>query len=180
MAEFSSTPQTIEEFQQCSIKNFLSTGLHFLDSASPLPVFEFVDRRNNLARALVKDGVDAFVVEPGYTFQYYANISQKDWEVWEPEERPFLMVVQPHVSMSGDIEAKTTFLAPSFEVERLRLLGMLFLDKLRFVPWEEHWNPYKTLLDSWAAAEMTAKNSTPKVMVDDEMRDFIQRGLSEN
>jgi hypothetical protein len=48
-----------------------------LDSAAPLPVEEFVQRRNNLAKALVADDVDAFIVEPGYTFQYYANISQK-------------------------------------------------------------------------------------------------------
>jgi len=31
----------------------------------------------------VADDVDAFVVEPGYTFKYYANVSQPEWEVWE-------------------------------------------------------------------------------------------------
>jgi Xaa-Pro aminopeptidase len=50
-----------------------------LDSASPLPLSEFVQRRDNLAKALVEDGIDAFIVEPGYTFQYYANVSQPDW-----------------------------------------------------------------------------------------------------
>src|SRR4051794_7230907 len=114
----SSSRQTIQGFQKCSMDKFLSTDLPFLDSASPLPVSEFVERRNNLAAALVADGVDAFLVEPGYTFQYYANISQKDWEVWEPEERPFLMVVQPLKNeTSGEIKAVTKFLAPSFEVE---------------------------------------------------------------
>ena len=44
---------------------------------------DFEDRRDRLALALVADGVDAFVVEPGYTFKYYANISQPEWEVWE-------------------------------------------------------------------------------------------------
>lgn len=54
-----------------------------MEKAAPLPLEEFVARRDRLANALVQDGVDAFVVEPGYTFSYYANISQKDWEVWE-------------------------------------------------------------------------------------------------
>jgi Xaa-Pro aminopeptidase len=137
-----------------------------------------VERRDNLAAALVQDGIDAFIVEPGYTFQYYANISQKDWEVWEPEERPFLMVVRPLKTRTG-VEAKVTFLAPSFEVERARLLGMPFVDELQFVAWEEHWNPYETLLKAWESTGASMKGA-PKVMVDDEMRDFIQRGLSEN
>ncbi len=176
-----SPPRTIPEFRKCSINNFLSTGLPFLDSASPLPVSEYVERRDNLAAALIADDIDAFLVEPGYTFQYYANISQKDWEVWEPEERPFLMIVQPLKNeTSGDVKAVTRFLAPSFEVERARLLGMPFVDKLNFVPWEEHWNPYETLLKSWKTPGSTKQNSKPKVMVDDEMRDFIQRGLGEN
>lgn len=133
-------------------------------------------RRNNLAIALEADGVDAFIVEPGYTFKYYANVSQPEWEVWEPEERPFLMVVQPTQNeKTGKTEAAVKFLAPSFEVERARLLSMPFSDKLIFVPWEEHWDPYLTLLESW---DKTQK--TPKIMVDDEMRDFIQRGLGEN
>lgn len=137
-------------------------------------------RRNNLAIALAADGVDAFIVEPGYTFQYYANISQKDWEVWEPEERPFLMVVQPSQNAeTGDTEAHVKFLAPSFEVERAKLLGMPFEDELEFVGWEEHWNPYTTLLKSWKQTQPQVSKS-PKIMVDDEMRDFIQRGLGEN
>lgn len=178
----SSSPHTIAEFQECSIRTFLSTGLHFLDSAEPLPVEEFVSRRNNLAKALVVDKIDAFVVEPGYTFQYYANISQKDWEVWEPEERPFLMVVQPQKDKESEqIIARTTFLAPSFEVERVRLLGMPFVDELTIVPWEEHWDPYVTLRKSWISEVAVASGEKdPLVMVDEEMRDFIQRGLGAN
>ncbi|CZR66264.1 probable xaa-Pro dipeptidase [Phialocephala subalpina] len=175
------SPNRLAEFQKCSINNFLSTGLPFLDNAAPLPISEFVQRRNNLAVALHADKIDAFIVEPGYTFQYYANISQPDWEVWEPEERPFLMVVQPEVGEDGQVKARTRFLCPTFEVERARLLGMPFVDELEFVSWEEHWNPYETLLDSWYGAEKEdARTRAPKIMVDDEMRDFIQRGLGEN
>ncbi|KAN0098184.1 Creatinase/aminopeptidase [Hyaloscypha variabilis] len=175
-----SHPQTIAEFQKCSIKNFLDTGLPFLSSASPLPISEFVSRRNSLAKALLQDGMDAFIVEPGYTFKYYANISQPDWEVWEPEERPFLMIVQPINSSTGEITARTRFLAPSFEVERARLLGMPFEEVVEFIPWEEHWNPYSTLLQNWGTSSPSHTHtiSNPKVMVDDEIRDFIPRGLS--
>jgi hypothetical protein len=44
--------------------------LKFLDIASPLPSSEFRERRDRLAKALVADGIDAFIVEPGYTFKY--------------------------------------------------------------------------------------------------------------
>jgi Xaa-Pro aminopeptidase len=178
--------QSLDKFQTCSINNFLNTGLPFLEFASPLPVNEFVQRRNNLAKALVADQVDGFIAEPGYTFQYYANISQKDWEVWEPEERPFLMIVQPcKNSSTGEIRSSTSFLAPSFEVERVKLLHMPFEESLTIVPWEEHWNPYKTLKKSWKTyltteSEPVLRITAPKVMVDEEMRDFIQRGLGEN
>lgn len=176
----------IEQFQKCSIKNLLDTGLPFLKSAFPIPTSEFIQRRIRLAAALDADDIDAFIVEPGYTFQYYANISQTDWEVWEPEERPFLMVVQPSKdARTGEIVAVTSFLAPAFEVERVKLLGMPFDGNLRIVPWEEHWNPYQTLYEAWEVNAVNAFNvipvkPKPRIMVDEEMRDFIQRGLGEN
>lgn len=161
---------------ECSIKNFHANDLDFLRTAEPLPVSEFVSRRDRLAAALVADKVDAFVVEPGYTFSYYANIAQSDWEVWEPEERPFLMVVQPAID-GKTVTAKTTFLVPSFEAERARLLHMPFEEPIATVGYEEHWNYYTTLLDSEIFAGIRAEGREPKVMVDEEMRDFIQRGL---
>ncbi|KAI9731569.1 MAG: hypothetical protein M1834_004689 [Cirrosporium novae-zelandiae] len=171
-------PSDLESFQQCSIKNFLGTGLPFLGSAAELPVVEYVQRRDRLAVALERDGVSAFVVEPGYTFKYYANVSQPKWEVWEPEERPFLMVVKPAKDLeTGRTIANTSFLVPSFEAERARLLHMPFPEALQLVTWEEHWNPYTTLLDSHTFAPLLGRGQTPKIMVDEEMRDFIQRGL---
>ena len=84
------------------------------------------------------------------------------------------MLVVPHVSSSSKITAKTVFLAPAFEAERARLLNMPFTAPLTIVPWEEHWDPYATLRSFWAHAY---PSSTPKLMVDEEMRDFIVRGL---
>jgi hypothetical protein len=72
-----------EGLQKCAIDNLLGTGLYFLDNASPIALVDFEERRDRLANALVADEVDAFVVEPGYTFKYYGNVSQPEWEVWE-------------------------------------------------------------------------------------------------
>jgi len=129
----------VQSFQKCSIDTFLGTGLKFLDSASELPQEEFIERRARLAEALAQDKIDAFIAEPGYTLKYYANISQPEWEVWEPEERPMLMIVQPFLNHSTcRVSPKVTFLAPHFEVSRVKLLGMPFDEELNFVAWEEH------------------------------------------
>jgi Xaa-Pro aminopeptidase len=115
-------------------------------------------------------------VSTGYTFSYYANITQQQWEVWEPEERPFLMVIHP----DANGEAKTTFLVPGFEAERAHLLGMPFADKeqVSWVTYEEHWDPYATLAASKALSGPKRKDAEIKIIVDEEMRDFIARGLS--
>ncbi|RAL64959.1 hypothetical protein DID88_001549 [Monilinia fructigena] len=173
-----------KRFEKCSANTFLATGLPWLETASPISLLEFVQRRNNLAIALETDGIDAFIVEPGYTFQYYANVSQTDWEVWEPEERPFLMIIAPQFdTILNQVVAKTSFLAPHFEEGRVRMLGMPFEEDLGIITWEEHWNPYRTLSKNWKeviGTENVGPFQVPKVMVDEEMRDFIQRGLGEN
>lgn len=85
------------------------------------------------------------------------------------------MVIRPVLDIAlGKTRANTTFLCPSFEAERARLLGMPFSDTIQIVPWEEHWNPYTTLKQSDVFLDL---NRPPRLMVDEEMRDFIQRGL---
>ena len=164
-------PRRLRSFQHCSIDTLRKdTNLDFLETAKPLEVLEYESRRNRLARALHAEGLDAFMVEPGYTLQYYANVNQPKWEVWEPEERPFVMVVRPWLTNSGDIVANTSFLVPTFEAERARLLGMPFEDEPNWITYEEHWNPYATLIDS--AVFGSCRWRTPKIMVDEEMRDF--------
>ncbi|KAJ0164768.1 putative peptidase C18A7.01 [Colletotrichum tanaceti] len=158
--------------KQCTISN-LHSNLSFLDPAVPIAAEEFLERRDRLARALVESKVDAFVLEPGYTFQYYGNISQTDWEPWEPEERPFLMLILPEISPAGKVRAKTAFLSPHFEEGRVRMLGIPSREaELDIVIWEEHWNPYDVLLRSRLFDGRPAK-----LMVDEEIRDFIVRGL---
>jgi Xaa-Pro aminopeptidase len=164
---------------QCSIQA-LQSDLSFLESAVPISAEEFLTRRDRLAKALKATDIDAFVLEPGYTFQYYGNISQPDWEPWEPEERPFLMLVLPQTLPSGEVVAKTTFLAPHFEEGRVRMLGIPSREpELDIVIWEEHWNPYATLRQSHVFADVWAAGRTPRLMMDEEIRDYISRGLAE-
>src|SRR5204863_8757079 len=86
--------RNLTKFQQCSIKNFMDTGLHFLDDAMPLTMADFQERRDRLAMALVADGFDAFVAEPGFAFKYYVNVSQPEWEAWEVRsELPYVAFV---------------------------------------------------------------------------------------
>lgn len=73
----------LQRFQECAIGNLLETGLPFLEKVSPILPADYEERRGRLAEALVAEGADAFVVEPGYTFKYYGNVSQPEWEVWE-------------------------------------------------------------------------------------------------
>ena len=85
------------------------------------------------------------------------------------------MIVSPQRDeLTGTVTANTTFLCPSFEAERARLLGMPFDGPIQIVPWEEHWNPYVTLQQ---ANVFSGLQRVPRLMVDEEMRDFIQRGL---
>lgn len=83
------------------------------------------------------------------------------------------MLILPHVSSSGQVSAKTAFLSPHFEEGRVRMLGIPTReDELDIVIWEEHWNPYDTLLKS-----RLFDGRHGKLMVDEEIRDFIVRGL---
>ncbi|KAF2089550.1 Creatinase/aminopeptidase [Saccharata proteae CBS 121410] len=168
--------KVVSRAQKCTISN-LHRNLSFLEPAIPIQASEFIERRDRLAHALHLSNVDAFVLEPGYTFQYYGNISQTDWEPWEPEERPMLMIVQPeHDNETGTVKAKTSFLSPHFEEGRVRMLGIPSADELDIVTWEEHWSPYMTLRKS----HLFRVSEQPTVMVDEEMRDYIVRGLAAN
>lgn len=89
-----------------------------------------------------------------------------------------LMIVQPVVK-NGSVVAKTSFLAPAFEEGRVRMLGIPAVEGgegLEVVAWEEHWNPYETLRRS----RLFEGSETVRVMVDEEMRDYIVRGLQAN
>lgn len=76
--ELGSSSAQLNDFRKCSVRKYLRTGLPFLENIRPITFDEYADRRDRLARALVLEDVGALVVEPGYTFQYHANVSQTD------------------------------------------------------------------------------------------------------
>ena len=87
------------------------------------------------------------------------------------------MLISPD-SSNGTTIGKTTFLSPHFEEGRVRMLGMPSRDDtLDIVIWEEHWDPYATLRSS---PLFKSQDKPPVLMVDEEMRDYIVRGLSAN
>jgi Xaa-Pro aminopeptidase len=160
----SQTRSKYEQFRTCSIGTYLAAGLEFLDTADRPPLEEYVECRNNLAKALAIEGIDVFVVEPGYTFSYYANITQPQWGSWEPEERPFLMVLRPRKVSSGGCFSQHLFCRPSFR-------GRTYAYTITY---EEHYDHYTTLYTS----EIWHEILSPVLTVDEEVRDSFQRGLS--
>ena len=94
----------------------------------------------------------------------------------QPEERPFLVVIQPIILNNASIVANTTFLLPHFEQVRAQMLKMPFPEPISTITYEEHWNYYTTLWES----PIWREKLSPTLMVDEEMRDFIARGLASN
>lgn len=86
------------------------------------------------------------------------------------------MIVEPLVDDStGNVKAKTSFLSPAFEEGRVRMLGIPSYGELDIITWEEHWNPYKTLKEG-----LFPNKDNVTLMVDEEIRDYITRGLDAN
>ncbi len=84
------------------------------------------------------------------------------------------MVVEPKSNdTTGEVTAKTSFLSPHFEEGRVRMLGIPAEGELDIVVWEEHWNPYDTLREGLFEGKKGVK-----IMVDEEIRDYIVRGLT--
>lgn len=86
------------------------------------------------------------------------------------------MIVMPDTfSATGAVKAKTAFLSPHFEEGRVRMLGIPSRDpELDIVVWEEHWDPYRTLVESRLFKDL---GRPAKLMMDEEIRDYIVRGL---
>jgi len=85
------------------------------------------------------------------------------------------MVIMPITdAVTGEVLANTTFLSPAFEEGRVRMLGIPGEGELDIITWEEHWNPYQTL-----KSELFRGRTSVKLMVDEEIRDYIVRGLAD-
>ncbi|EIM87180.1 Creatinase/aminopeptidase [Stereum hirsutum FP-91666 SS1] len=192
----------LDSLLECSLAAYDTSALNE-PLVEALPVEEYIERRDRLARALVEEGLDAFVGEPGFTEVYYTNLSSFQWESWEPEERPFLMVVEPVLGIADTtnsepkVVARTTFLTPAFELQRALALNMpLANGTMSYATWEEHEDPFAILseyLYRYAATRIQPRRLSqtsgrdgekeaaifpkPLVVADDEMRLFIAQGL---
>jgi len=71
-ASLPACPPDYHRVSSCTTRS-LRRDLSFLDRTKPITAEEFLRRRDHLAAALAGSGVDAFVLEPGYTFQYAAQ-----------------------------------------------------------------------------------------------------------
>ncbi|KAI5480318.1 Creatinase/aminopeptidase [Pseudohyphozyma bogoriensis] len=166
----SHTSGGLAEFERCSIAGFNRTALEGIE---PIKLPEYLERRDRIARALYADGHDAFVAEPGFTFKYLANVTSFEWESWEPEERPFVLIIQPMPSPDNAslIIANTTFLIPAFELQRALDLNIpSATPDIQYITWEEHISPYLVAKDFLG--------SKTSLVADDEMRAFILDGFT--
>ena len=95
-------------------------------------------------------------------------------ESWEPEERPFLMIIEPVFSeKSGHIVARTSFVVAAFEEARARQLDIPLAPdetEMKAYTWEEHENPYASVTQALGGSNKT-------VTTDDELRAFILHGI---
>lgn len=75
----STSSSRLDDFRTCSVESFQATGFPFLDGVQPIERDEFVARRQRLAQALLRDGADAFAVEPGKLSRHARGPSRNDF-----------------------------------------------------------------------------------------------------
>ncbi|KAL9937521.1 hypothetical protein V8E36_003930 [Tilletia maclaganii] len=173
---------TFDEVVACSIKGLDKSSLD-APLVEPIPFDEYVQRRDRIAHALVEEGLDAYIVEPGADFTYLANLTS--WEDWGPTERPFLLIIEPIRTSSNRTRARSTILTPAFELIRAKQLVMPFAhDDADFLVWQEAESPYEVLASFLAKSSSSASSSGSKkktkigVKVGPETRTFITQGIS--
>ncbi|KAG9098811.1 hypothetical protein FRC06_005951 [Ceratobasidium sp. 370] len=137
-------------------------------NATPISSHTFLARQRALAQVLHRERIGAYIVEPGASSTYFASVSARQWHT---SERVFLVVVTPAVDhTSGDIEARVSVLAPEFERDRARLLGIPSKYPIRYITWAEEQSPYETLVD-------TLGKDVGVIAADEAIRLFVSEGL---
>ncbi|KAG8678780.1 hypothetical protein FRC08_017521 [Ceratobasidium sp. 394] len=137
-------------------------------SATPISFDTFLARQHALARVLHNQGIGAYIVEPGASSTYFANVSARQWRT---SERVFLVVITPAVDrISGDVEARVSLLAPEFEQDRARLLGIPSKYPIRYISWAEEQSPYETLVGTLGV-------DVGVIAADEAIRLFVSEGV---
>ncbi|KAG8748144.1 hypothetical protein FRC10_008877 [Ceratobasidium sp. 414] len=137
-------------------------------NATPISSHTFLARQRALAQVLHRERIGAYIVEPGASSTYFASVSARQWHT---SERVFLVVITPAVDrISGDVEARVSVLAPEFEQDRARLLGIPSKYPIRYITWAEEQSPYETLVD-------TLGKDVGVIAADEAIRLFVSEGL---
>ncbi|WBW72270.1 X-Pro dipeptidase [Schizosaccharomyces osmophilus] len=160
---FLKSANPIDELYQCAVPSMIYVP-PMINKVIAIQEEEFMTRRERLASTLASENVDAFVMEPTISMNYYANVSSNAWGL---SERPFLGIVFADEESSG---TTVFFLLPKFELPRAKeLVG----DKLfaKYITWDEDENPYQVLYDILGPS---------KLMIDGTVRNFIAQGLQQN
>ncbi|KAF8604705.1 peptidase M24 [Ceratobasidium sp. AG-I] len=166
-----SYPGTIT-IQPANLDNpFAHLQVHCANS-TPISAGTFLSRQRSLAQVLYREGIGAYVAEPGASATYFANISARQWHT---SERVFLVVVTPVVlgsteDGSDEVEAQVSILAPKFEEDRARLLAVPSKRPIIYLTWAEEQSPYETL-------SAALGNNAGVVTADESVRLFVSEGL---
>ncbi|TCD66692.1 hypothetical protein EIP91_001046 [Steccherinum ochraceum] len=135
---------------------------------SPIQSSSYLTRQQTLAETLHSLNSSAYIVEPGASASYFANLSSSSWHL---SERPLLLIVTPDVDEHGAVHAQVSILTPSFEATRARLLSIPSASDIVYPEWAEHADPYA------AALSVIPKKSKGAIFVDGAARFFIVDGL---
>lgn len=141
-------------------------------NSTPISAGTFLSRQYSLAQVLYREGIGAYVTEPGASATFFANVSARQWHT---SERVFLVVVTPVVlgySEDGEdeVEAQVSILAPKFEEDRARLLGVPSKRPIIYLAWAEEESPYEVLATALGDHVRSAA-------ADESSRLFVSEGL---
>lgn len=116
------------------------------------------------------------MTEPGANGLYFGNISASNWHL---SERPLLFVLAPVPASQGLPNAsptpRVTVLTPEFEATRAKLLSVPTSGDIEYLEWPEDANPFKILADN-----ISSRSEIKTIYVDEMMRAFVWKGLSDS
>ncbi|CAA20739.3 X-Pro dipeptidase [Schizosaccharomyces pombe] len=157
-------PDTVQRLYQCAVPSMIYVP-PMINEAISIQHEEFNNRRRRLSAALREDKLDALIMEPTVSMDYFANITTGSWGL---SERPFLGIIfsddEPY---PGDVASRIYFLVPKFELPRAKELVGKNIDA-KYITWDEDENPYQVLYDRLGPL---------KLMIDGTVRNFIAQGL---
>lgn len=146
-------------FQSDEMKKDTGSKNAALKTSGVLPI-SVDERKQRIAKAqhlLLRNKIDALILEPGTSLEYFTGIS------WWPSERTMVAVIPSQ----GDI----IYVCPGFEEPRFRELITI---GNRVIIWQEDENPFSKIVD----AINETGTSNKRIGIEEELRFFIYDGIS--